>query len=223
MRYGAERKILNIMTNGRRNGWLKSHHWVDVPHTAYERRRELRVRESSQSVLSWDRKYFNIDTGKFNTDKLVTIKSYTLQEMVESDYVSGHDRTPKYFNEDRRWFTPKDDDWDDDESVVKLAPKPIEIIPEPVEVLTIHEYRSTYQQIKFSDEQIEWDRKQKAVDLKAWLEYSEKEHLEDLQRMRENAISKHWVYHPEFEAKIVCGDEYQQHLENGWFDSPVKF
>lgn len=33
----------------------------------------------------------------------------------------------------------------------------------------------------------------------------------------------HWVYHKTHQAKIVKTDEeYNQHLENGWLDSPYK-
>lgn len=33
----------------------------------------------------------------------------------------------------------------------------------------------------------------------------------------------HYVYHPHHEAVIVSPEEYQNYLDNGWFDSPAKF
>jgi hypothetical protein len=33
----------------------------------------------------------------------------------------------------------------------------------------------------------------------------------------------HFVYHPDHEAKIVSDEDYESHLDNGWFDTPAKF
>lgn len=33
----------------------------------------------------------------------------------------------------------------------------------------------------------------------------------------------HWIYHPNFPAKIVTSAEYPVFLREGWFDTPAKF
>lgn len=91
--------------------YLKSHKWILEPYTAYEICRELRVRESRHTVRLYDKKYLDIDTGKFNADKLQSIYSSSLTEMTSprryglDDY---GDIPPKY----EKWFTPKDDDFE---------------------------------------------------------------------------------------------------------------
>ena len=64
--------------------FYRSHKWVDTPHTAYERRRELRVRENKQTVVLFDRKYQNIDTGKFDTDKIHSLNTMTIGDIFSS-------------------------------------------------------------------------------------------------------------------------------------------
>jgi hypothetical protein len=66
--------------------WHKSHHWVMQPHTVYERRRELRVRECRQTSIIFDKKYQNIDTLKFDTDKLPVLNSYSLYDIMEDEF-----------------------------------------------------------------------------------------------------------------------------------------
>jgi hypothetical protein len=97
--------------------WLKSHHWVDVPHTKYERRRELRVRESRHTVMLFDRKYLNIDTGKLNTDKLHSLYCTSLSEIIQDDYDGLNAQTEykrRFKNESEKWFVPKDDNFDEE-------------------------------------------------------------------------------------------------------------
>jgi hypothetical protein len=100
-----------------------SHRWVMKPHTVYERRRELRVRESQHTFMLIDPKHYDCDTGKYITDKLHTINSYSLSDFVEDgDY---HNYTRYYLHrgnyagknryiENQKWFTPKDNDFDEE-------------------------------------------------------------------------------------------------------------
>jgi hypothetical protein len=99
-----------------------SHHWVMTPHTVYERCRELRVRESRQTAIAFDRKYLNIDTGKLDSDKLQTIAKYSAADMVDDCDLSVEQylnrdswRAGKnIFIENQKWFTPKDNNFDEE-------------------------------------------------------------------------------------------------------------
>ncbi len=71
-----------------------SHHWMMIPHTVYERRRELRVREMRQTAIAWDRKYQDIDTGKYNLDKMQAIECLSWNDVVQPD-------TDEYYGEYR--------------------------------------------------------------------------------------------------------------------------
>ncbi len=64
--------------------WLlsQSHKWIMQPYTSYEIRRELRVRESVHTGMVFDKKYFNIDTCKYDFDKLSSIHSSSLADEV---------------------------------------------------------------------------------------------------------------------------------------------
>lgn len=118
--------------------YLKSHHWVDEPYTAYEIRRSMRVRECRQTAICWDRKYLNIDTGKFATDKLNTLHALSWNDVTEPE--SETDYTSLYLNRnswnagknlyiernkernDSKWFTPPDDDFDIGSAEEVIAP-----------------------------------------------------------------------------------------------------
>lgn len=113
--------------------YLKSHHWVDEPYTAYEIRRSMRVRECRQTAICWDRKYLNIDTGKFATDKLNTLHALSWNDVTEpeSRFTGGYgltgtvdSRAIRYLNpdNDRKWFTPPDDDFDIGRAEEVIAP-----------------------------------------------------------------------------------------------------
>lgn len=78
----------------------RSHKWVEVPHTAYERRRELRVRESKHTVMLFDIRYQNIDTGKFDTDKIHTINSTTLGDILSGSSLQNSACDHIYCEED---------------------------------------------------------------------------------------------------------------------------
>jgi len=103
----------------------ESHHWVTQPHTVYERRRELRVRESRHTFMLADKKYFNYETGKYDSDKIKTLYSQSYSDLIEddNDYTGQHlgrsswaagkniyiERQKKYEK-----FSPKDNDFDDE-------------------------------------------------------------------------------------------------------------
>lgn len=68
----------------------RSHKWIDNPHTVYERKRELRVRESKHTAMVFDKKYQDIETGKYDSDKLQTLNSHgSLNDLMETLYGGG--------------------------------------------------------------------------------------------------------------------------------------
>lgn len=107
--------------------WHKSHKWILKPFTSYEIFRELRVRESKHTVMVWDKKYYDSDSGKLITDKIKTINSYHISDMID-DYAHDHmvyDKYPEYRIKNRQIkeeensrifnipkFIPKDNDFD---------------------------------------------------------------------------------------------------------------
>jgi len=63
--------------------WLKSEKFILVPKTVYEIRREMRVRETRQTCIAHERRYYDVDTGKFNLDKMNKIESYSLSDSID--------------------------------------------------------------------------------------------------------------------------------------------
>ena len=61
------------------------HQWQMRPETKYERRTCNNVRESKHTVMLFDKRYMDIDTGKYDTDKLPTIHSTPWEHL----WVSG--------------------------------------------------------------------------------------------------------------------------------------
>ena len=116
-----------------------AHKWMMRPETAYERRRELRVRESRHTLMLFNKRYQNIDTGKFELDRLPTIQSYSLGEIIDDcihnnmsygGYTESRYRDSHYSDEDSYSpiynfpkFIPKDNDFDDEEDVVPPVPE----------------------------------------------------------------------------------------------------
>ncbi len=106
--------------------WLKSHRWVDVPGTRTEKRWAMNVRESSHSAMVFDKRYLNIETGKFDTDKLRTLNSLSLNDLVDNYDDNGarintyvrqakRDREQKVENVyDFPKHVPKDNDFDEE-------------------------------------------------------------------------------------------------------------
>jgi len=64
--------------------WMKPHQWVDQPHTMTERMRAMNVRESRHTAMLFNPKHYDVETGKFITDKLPTIASYNGWDFVKS-------------------------------------------------------------------------------------------------------------------------------------------
>ena len=99
----------------------EAHRWIDKPYHHYEIRREMRVRESRHTVMLYDRKYYDCDTGKYDTNKLHTIATYCVADLVR-DYgcdepgINGYKQ--RYAREEQdyqKWFIPKDDEFDIEE------------------------------------------------------------------------------------------------------------
>ena len=126
--------------------WHQSHKWIIEPKLAYEIRREMRVRESRHTAMLFDRKYYDIDTGKFNHDKLGTINSYALHEVIDdsvhnrmkydiSGYYYASAYKDNYEAEQPKClpkipkFVPKDDDFDKEEEIKPVVTKQLEINP----------------------------------------------------------------------------------------------
>lgn len=68
--------------------YYRSHQWINIPETRTEIRREFNVRESCHTAMAWDNKYQNIDTGKFDREKIPSIKSESWAELISD--VDGH-------------------------------------------------------------------------------------------------------------------------------------
>lgn len=118
--------------------WLKPHRWVDVPGTRYERRKVLNVRESTHTAMVFDRKYLNIETGKFDTDKLCTLNSMSLLDFMIEESPESYVAPARYrrkrdrrIEEERKSsvynfpkHVPKDNDFDEElrrEQAAKIA------------------------------------------------------------------------------------------------------
>ncbi len=92
--------------------WMKPHQWNMVPYTRYEIRREMRVRESTHTVMLFPRRYQDIDTGKYCTDKMETLYSESLANLSYSCNGTGYyvNAYAGYYNIPK--FIPKDNDFD---------------------------------------------------------------------------------------------------------------
>lgn len=104
--------------------FLKPHQWNMVPESRTERRLWLhQVRERTHTVMLHDKRYFDVDSGKFITDKLPTIPSLNLNDMMTRCHWTEYDCDEKdeCFDdyEHQKWFTPKDDDFDAEEEKKK--------------------------------------------------------------------------------------------------------
>ncbi len=97
---------------------LAKRKWVNIPYYKYDRRHIMSVRESHHTVMLWDRKYVNPETGKYNFEKLKTIATFGWSDIVETDYPDNpyNVKYPGTTN-DAQWFFPKDNDFEDDEPV----------------------------------------------------------------------------------------------------------
>lgn len=115
--------------------WLKSHHWVNEPHFKTERKKVLDViRTPSLSLMLFDQKYYNCETRKFDSDKLKTLNSFSLADIVDdNEYGYGtrhknwwwdsekHENEVEFKHADKiitiPKFTPKDNDFDEEEKI----------------------------------------------------------------------------------------------------------
>jgi hypothetical protein len=219
------------MKKGQRNGWIKSHKWVMVPHTVYEMRREMRVREGRQTVIIHPKRYYDTETGKFRLDKLESIKGYTLADIIDDTI---HNNMTYGGYPECRWndqpqedysrqynipkFVPKDNDWD--EEIAKEEKQKTITILVPIKI--IEPVRPVYPVHDYSAER-EWAVKQNEIERVREKERRAREDAEERERQAQANTPKHFVYHPHHEAVIVSGSEYQHYLDNGWYDTPAKF
>lgn len=106
--------------------FLKPKEWVIVPKTKYEMRHALNVRESIHTAMLFDKRYQNIDTGKFDSNKLSTINAYLLGDIVHDSYTPLNEPI-NVFDERKELssifkfpkFVPKDNDFDEDNEIIK--------------------------------------------------------------------------------------------------------
>lgn len=121
--------------------WSDAHRWVTIPHTKSERRREDAVREKYFTAITFPRKYFDIDTGKFIKDKIPTIESCALHEIFSEDPYSNGNCDRHYFyrgwrrnttyephEPEKQKFIPQDRYYDDD-----FEPEPVKVSDEEFE------------------------------------------------------------------------------------------
>jgi hypothetical protein len=112
--------------------FLKSHKWVNHPNTVTERRREMNVRESRHTAMLFDRRYQNIDTGKFDTDKLHTLNNLSLVDLMDegdsSNWINTYVRQAKRDRQQQDTnvynfpkHVPKDNDFDEELRREQLA------------------------------------------------------------------------------------------------------
>lgn len=102
--------------------WLKPHQWIDPPYFKTQRKKAVDVvRTPTVSFMLFENRYYNPETGKFNTDKLSTLNSCCMADLEESysnestygNYTT-HRPTRRYTKENNKWFTPKDNDFDEE-------------------------------------------------------------------------------------------------------------
>lgn len=66
-----------------------SHKWKIVPETRLERRQVLNVREPIPTCIAWNMRYQDIDTGKFDRDKMPSIKCTPWEDLINVDEGNG--------------------------------------------------------------------------------------------------------------------------------------
>ena len=108
--------------------WLKSHKWVDAPGTRAEKRWAMNVRESAHTAVVFDKKYLNVETGRFDTDKLRTLNNLSLVDLITDEsceyYVTParhRHKSERRIEEERRAsvynfpkHVPKDNEFDEE-------------------------------------------------------------------------------------------------------------
>lgn len=172
-----------------------------------------------QTAIAWPKRYFDIDTLRFETDTLETIPSYSYNEMIEDD---GHqeNRGPShYYAKNLPRFAPKDNDFEDECRRVAEEKRIKERVKkEKIDQERMIKERYEYWQ-KEQERKLLMDEKQKRREK----ERKEREEQEERERQREASIPKFFIYHPVCGAKILEWDEYSKLLNDGWYDTPAKF
>lgn len=232
------------MTNSK--GWLLPYSCVYQPYTAYEIRREMRVREPRQTAIAQPKRYFDIDTLKFDSDYIETISSYPLNDFFNEDCGVSDPRHLVVGNRNNKWFTPKDDDFDEEckkDNEVVIVDDGNEWTVTTKRELSAFERKALKIKLqnKYLAEQREIEKQEKAERQRRkeqeYLRYSEfekqqqeiyrsvklREQQEEHERQIASAVPKYFAYHPVEGARLCELDEYEQLIEAGWVDSPAKF
>jgi hypothetical protein len=96
--------------------WYKSHHWVNKPYTKYERKCVMNVRENIHTVMIFDRKYFDVDTLKFDSNRIKTMSHLAIADIIDDNefgygkhYKPPHTHNDNYYinNEGRQVTIPR--------------------------------------------------------------------------------------------------------------------
>lgn len=89
----------------------------------------MRVRESRHTVMIVDKKYLNIDTGKYDSEKIPPLFHHSLSDFMigyNDHVVEPRQRRSKIYKKKEypgAWFTPKDDDFDEEERRIAAKKK----------------------------------------------------------------------------------------------------
>lgn len=73
--------------------------WVITPHTRYEKRCVLNVREPFQTALAWNRRYYDSDTDRFDSNRIKSFNSICLAQLIE--YEGEFELSGSYGNYER--------------------------------------------------------------------------------------------------------------------------
>lgn len=226
------------MARGQWNGWYKPVEWVNIPHTRTERRWAMDVRESSHTAMVHPRRYQNIDTGRFDVDRMQSIPACSLAQLIndhDDPHYAGYPESRlaqarnDFYDAQIKKAAPhkggvRDVDWDLKitqlvKAKAKEKPKP-KATKKPILKVIEKPYLEPFKTRKEYDKWQEEQNRQEKISLAKRLQ---KAYEEDEARRKEALIEKHWIYHPDFTAKIVTGDEYETYLNDGWYDTPAKF
>jgi len=180
----------------------------------------LNVRESCHTVALWPKRYFDIDTCKFDSERIETIYSQSLGDLwsyhhYENHYEPWGVNDAKYPN---AWFVPKDNDFDKEEEE-----------RERIEKERQNQNRIKKEKIKESRrlakiERLEWAKNQK---IKAELDARNKE--KEIKRQEERELWRDWhlaneeeAYRKQVEEAELRALRYRQNQEPKLYEFTVR-
>ncbi len=106
------------MTASQRNGWIKPHQWLIRPITRTEIRSIQNIREPRQTAIAWPKRYYDVDAMAFDSERMETIPSYSANDYIRSNdpinREGAHHYNFDYGLSKKPWFTPRDNDWDEE-------------------------------------------------------------------------------------------------------------